>query len=344
MLAESGEPLPEEWLERIRRVAAAPSKTFTAMLGTALLARATDARLDPLSLKTSHIAHEGRRAYSARAVAQHALVPLSRKYGVDIGTRGAEPLNNQPFFRYVSVHRGMVVRPHVKPHLDYLVETLERLRELPPHELLPALAAFIAVRRRTARRPLPRIEIATEQWLLLEFLVAIERFVTQYPEEGRRGQALVAAALDLSHQHVELGHVNDPSRRIPGDVILMNEGRQPTSSYEVKQRPASPADILSWANRLADIGLSRGTYVLLAPHQERQPLENLADETLSRRSVVIEIVLGVQEFLKRCILTGPLTVEEFMTEFPNLMLQRLEEAGVARTTLDEWATLFGKSG
>jgi hypothetical protein len=340
-LAESGQPLPEEWLERTRRVAAAPSRTFTAMLGTAILARACDSRVDPVALKTTHEPPHGLWAYSARGVAKDALVPLSREWGVDIGTRGAEPLNNQPFFRYRSVHRGMAVRPHVRPHLDYLVETLERMRELTPTEIQHALAAFVAVRRRKARRPLPRMVIATDQWSILDFLVAVEAFVTQYPEEGRRGQALVAAALDLSYQVVELGHVNDPSRRTPGDVIPLDDVGTPTSSYEVKQRPASPGEVRGWADRLARAQLSRGTYVLLAPQSNREMFEYLADEILLEKSVVIELVFGVQEFLKRCILTSPLTVERFMSEFPRRMLERLAEADVAATTLQEWAELFG---
>jgi len=43
--------LPEEWLERTRRVGKAQNATFTPMLGTALLAKATDDHIDALSLR-----------------------------------------------------------------------------------------------------------------------------------------------------------------------------------------------------------------------------------------------------------------------------------------------------
>lgn len=91
------------------------------MLGTALLAKATDRRVDALSIK----AGRSHRGYSARELAKDVLVPAAMRHGVDLRTTGVEPLNNQPFFRYDRVSREMAVRPHVKPYLDYLHATLE---------------------------------------------------------------------------------------------------------------------------------------------------------------------------------------------------------------------------
>src|SRR5512143_2258563 len=81
-LARSDASLPAEWLERTHEVGQSPSKTFIAMLGTALLAKATDSRVDPFALKT----REHRTAYSARSLCKDVLVPCAVEAGVHLGT------------------------------------------------------------------------------------------------------------------------------------------------------------------------------------------------------------------------------------------------------------------
>src|SRR5690348_3791193 len=81
LLAESDQPLPEEWLQRTRRVGFSPNKTFVAMLGTALLAKATDERIDALALK----ARSGPTGYSARTLCTDVLVPSAVRAGVHLG-------------------------------------------------------------------------------------------------------------------------------------------------------------------------------------------------------------------------------------------------------------------
>jgi hypothetical protein len=38
-------------------------------------------------------------AFSARALAENVLVPLSAELGISLGVTGRQPLNNQPYFR-----------------------------------------------------------------------------------------------------------------------------------------------------------------------------------------------------------------------------------------------------
>src|SRR5690349_11063809 len=115
-LARSTSDLPAEWITRTRKVGIAPSKTFTAMLGTALLAKATDPAVDPFALKARDIPN----AYSARSLCKDVLVPLSVRANVNLGSTGREPLNNQPFFRHERVGPDMKVHTKTQPHLDYL--------------------------------------------------------------------------------------------------------------------------------------------------------------------------------------------------------------------------------
>ena len=93
-LARSSAELPSAWSERTQKVAQFEDKTCLVVLGTALLATATDDTVDALTLKS----RAGNKAYSARGLAHEVLVPASIDHGFDLRTTGREPLNNQPFF------------------------------------------------------------------------------------------------------------------------------------------------------------------------------------------------------------------------------------------------------
>jgi hypothetical protein len=337
---EDGNPLPEEWVQRVRATEAIPSKTFLAMLGTAILARATDPRIDPLTLKVTAPPAPGFLSYSARGVATGALAPLSIEYAVDIGTRGREPLNNQPFFHNVTVHRSMTVHSRVRPHLDAFVTTLERLRELPEDELVAALAAFVALRRRAARRPPGRIAISTTGWTPAEMIAATADFVTTYPEEGRRGQALVAAAFDLVFDSVRVGHINDPSRSVPGDVHIGSEAGGVACCVEVKQRPVAEHEILGWVATVANTRLKKAFFVALALSQPELDVQ-LGQTALGLHGVALRVIPGAAALMHEAMAYSRLDTEHFMAEFPERMLQRLAEVGVAEETLRDWQELFG---
>lgn len=340
--SESGYKLPDEWLERVEKVGKSPSATFVAILGTALLAVATDPRVDPLSLKAGAETPPGFESYAARSVGTSALVPMSLKHNVDYGTSGREPHNNQPFFRYKQVRRDMVVRDHVKPHLAYLVETLERLRELPTVEHIPALSAFIAVRRRVPRRPVSRFQVAGTAWTIEEFVHEVSSFVTSYPEDGKRGQAMVAAALDLVFQRVVMGHVNDPSPGVPGDVkpFQSEDEAMPLASVEVKQKPASQSDIYGWAQAVARAGVPRGMYVLLSPRQGDVDRREIEQKVLERENLLIRIYGSAEDFLYDSIAWAGRPLIEFLEAFPPTMFERLDQAGVADSSLTNFEAIF----
>src|SRR4051812_10492432 len=78
-LARSGAPLPEGWIDRTQKIGMAKSKTFTPVLGTALLAKATDRFVDVLSLREG----ESHKSYSARSLAKEVLVPCCVEARID---------------------------------------------------------------------------------------------------------------------------------------------------------------------------------------------------------------------------------------------------------------------
>src|SRR5690606_27642933 len=109
----------EEWIQRLMHLSDICEvhnvRTHIAFVGTAILAKATNRNVDPFSIKATS-SRPG--AYSARGLGHGALVPKAAELGIDLGTRGREPLNNQPYFRSVAVSSDMPIREQTRPALD----------------------------------------------------------------------------------------------------------------------------------------------------------------------------------------------------------------------------------
>lgn len=138
--ADSSSLLPAAWLERAERMDACPMRGYVAMLGVALLARATDAQIDPFALRARQP-----NGYSARFVGG-VLAGRARLYEYHLGTRSREPLAGQPWFAAERVDQIAHVRPEVREHHRLLLEALRDLAGLDADDALDALAAFLRVR------------------------------------------------------------------------------------------------------------------------------------------------------------------------------------------------------
>jgi hypothetical protein len=90
-LARSPEELPEVWITRVSRRGGLVNKTYIAALGGALLAKATDPRVDSLAQDEA----AGPRGYSLRKAAEFLAQQNNGRY--HLGAKGRWPLNNRPF-------------------------------------------------------------------------------------------------------------------------------------------------------------------------------------------------------------------------------------------------------
>jgi hypothetical protein len=333
-LARSDDPLPQGWLDRASKVSESPSRTFIAMLGTALLAKATDPRVDPFALKTRAFP----TAYSARALCKDVLVPCAVEAGVHIGTTGREPLNNQPFFRHECVGPEMRVRPSVRPHLNYLCECLAAMEKLDRPQALKALAAFLRVRLQQG--PATAAPLRVERTLgVAELIAAVSRFISEDPENGKRGQALVAAALDLVFQDVRTTRVYDPSRHWPGDVVVFEDSAM-TLSVEVKQRPATVTEIIQFAARCAEMGVHRAIAAMLHPEQPLLEIDELREEAWRRHAVHLSVLEGAAATLVSSLTWTRQPLWAALGAFPQLMASRLQELEASADGQAQWASLF----
>lgn len=329
-LAQSDAVLPEEWLERTQQVSLARAKTYVPMLGTALLAKATDDRVSALSLKES----AGHNAYNARGPGHEVLVPLCVAEGISLRTTGREPLNNQPFFRYDRVSKSMKIRSTNQADFDYLLETLELVDFLRGEDAVRALAAFLRVRLLDPTSSgVPAIAHVSDAGEGVAQLAALH--AQEDSEGGRRGQALVAAALDLLSDHVMTRRVNDPSAGIPGDVIV--GGIESGIVREVKQRYIADHEIRQLIDRASEAGWSKvavDAFAVGHPTLDEHALRTHA----ASRGVLLEIGHDAAALIRRCIASSALPAREAARVFATQYARRMAELECDLAGIQEWVT------
>jgi hypothetical protein len=328
-LARSDAELPEEWEKRTAQIANAKSQTFTPALGTALLAKATDRRVDALSLQTSG----SHKSYSARGLAEDVLVPQCRIAGIDIRTTGAEPLNNQPFFGEASIRESLKVKKGTEGELRLLCESLREADFLENESALAAFAAFLRSRIK-ATGELEQVGIEARPLAMARLVDSVSAFVGEHIEGGKVGQAIVAAILDLVHRDVRTRKVNDPGRGWRGDVGAFVEGKI-SLSVEVKQRPISESEVLQFIDRLGADHVPRGVVAALAQGDVPLDCDRVA-ESAERYGLALDVVFGVRRLLLDVIRHIPGDPHEAMALLPNLGLKRLKEIEASEAVQRAW--------
>lgn len=332
--ATSTRSVPEEWIEWTRRVDASPSKTFTVALGTALLAKAANPAIDALALKAT----SGHDAYSARTVGHAVLVPGAVQYGYDLRATGREPLNNQPFFRYDRIDEIDRIHANARPHLPNLIAACKAINRLDAEEATAALAAYLRVRVEAARAR-RAIDLRGTGLSMRGLIDKTEGFITRRPEGGRRGQAFVAAAFDLASPNVRSARVNDPSRRMPGDVQLLERGA-PVLAVEVRQKPVSHEEAMQFAESLRKGEVATGLIAMLDPSQPELDEYDVLADAEALYGVFLTLAYGVHDVLAAAAVWCGRPLDAVLSEFPVRMLERLEEIEVSREGVQSWAALF----
>src|SRR5438067_3861380 len=148
LLASSNSTLPSKWLQRAERLADSPSVAFVAAVGSILLAKATDPRIDAFVIQE----REGSAgAFSLRGPAK--VLGLKRRvYGYDIGsTSDRDPINHGTLIGSTrwDVALQRITAAH-KPFFQVILQWLPDINSLDEQQALQALAAYIRVRQAVA--------------------------------------------------------------------------------------------------------------------------------------------------------------------------------------------------
>lgn len=263
-----------EWSAKVERLSRlceeGVSKTHIAFLGTVLLAKALDRNADLYAIKPK-LAKGNDNAFSARSLCHGVLVPLAAELGISLGVTGREPLNNQPYFRMTRLGDATPVHGGGRAAFNYMLKLVEELQEAPTEAAgVEGLRAFIAVRRGYQPRYTAaegKIAITPEQ-----LTAAIQVFVRENSEGGKRAQAVVAGLLDVfaGDGRVESGRINDPSRQYPGDVCVRSADDMECieKAIEVRDKPVCLSDIQIFGKKCIDMGVREAAVVMVSERQE----------------------------------------------------------------------------
>jgi SacI restriction endonuclease len=332
-LARSPEELPEVWVTRVERLGDLGIKTYIAALGGALLAKATDPRVDSLAQDGA----AGPRGYSLRKVAEFLAQLNNGRY--HLGAKGRWPLNNRPFLGGPArIDEFTKISGKARPAYEAFLDALRDLNRLERGEALAALAAFLRVRMavQKAEREAVRAARGMDSDVSLEDLVGIiDRFVRADPEVGRRAQALSAAILDCAFEDVELQAINSPH---PGDVRVMSDG-QIVLAVEAKQLPVSEAVASELSQEAAELGADLAMLVVIAEKHAPLDRDRIQREALRDDGTLLMVCESVLELVSSVAVLSGTPAVRVEADLPGAFAARLREIGVSKKGQDEWRQL-----
>lgn len=255
------------------------AKTHIAFLGTSILAKAVNTKVDLYAIKPNH-AKGNANAYSARTLCHSILVPLAAELGISIGVTGREPLNNQPYFRMTSLGDKTPIHSGGRPAFDKMMEIIANLSQIDNQiEALQPLRAFIFVRRQYFRQyEKNNLSVSIVPY---ELSSLIEKFVHENSEGGRLAQAVVAGLIDVfaGFERVDCGRINDPSRKYPGDVCIRNAENPDIieKTFEVRDKPVAESDIYIFGLKCVDMKIQEAAVVMVSSGQSALDTKKISE-------------------------------------------------------------------
>jgi SacI restriction endonuclease len=332
-LARSTDDLPAVWISRIDRLGGLGIKTYIAALGGALLAKATDPRVDSLAQDEA----AGPRGYSLRRAAEFLAQQNNDRY--DLGAKGRWPLNNRPFLGGPArIDEFTKISAKARPAYEAFLDALRDLNRVEGDGASAALAAFLRVRMgvQTAEREAARAARKLESDVALEDLVGIvDRFVRAAPEGGKRAQALAAAVLDCAFDDVELQPINSPH---PGDVRVMSGGAI-VLAVEAKQLRVSEAVASELSREAAELGADLALLVVIAEKHAPLDRDRAQRDALRVDGTLLVICESVLELIASVAVLSATSVVKVEKDLPGAFAARLREIEANKKGQNEWKML-----
>lgn len=338
-IARSPDPVPRVWLDRVERMGGLTySKTYTAALGGALLARATDDQVDCLT----HKKDQGARAYQLRQTTEYLAKRNEGRY--HLGTKSKNPVNNSPFYgSRVRVDEFTGINPRAKPAYELFRDCMVDLNNHSSGDALLALAAYLRIRMRVARvdreRAQHKLDLA-DGMTLRALLAAAEVFVKENAEGGKRGQSLVAAVLDCAFQDVVLQNINSPH---PGDVRVMRDGKV-SLTVEVKQVKVDEAIGIQLAREAKEMGADAALLVVISDDHAPLDRERVVRTSTREYGIAIAVVESVDELVHQVSVFGGGVTQNVLRKLPEAYLRRLTEHEVSGKGIRRWIELMEARG
>lgn len=342
LAAQSAKSSDSNWVSKIEKFSQlcedGNCKTHIAFLGTTILARVVEPTADLYAIKPKH-SDGNSRAYSARSLCHGVLVPLCTELRISLGVSGREPLNNQPYFRMNFLNDDTPIHAKGRPAFDYMLSLVAELQVAEPPEALEALNAFLAVRSRYFYQ-----HVSADQQSALtipKFVEAVEKFVSQNSEGGKRAQAVAAGLFDVfaGPDRVTSGRINDPSRKYPGDVCVSSPtGLSWEKAIEVKDKPVSDSDVRIFLAGCLKQKVTEAAILMVSsaqPALDNEGLQNWAAES----GIGLTIFYGWQAFIDQVVFWSAIPKLLAIPQAVQFIEQRLSNVEAAQATLELWNAL-----
>jgi SacI restriction endonuclease len=311
-------------------------KSYIPVLGNALLAKGSNPRIDVFSLKAKD---KSQGAYDARRTAEKVLVPASYIYKFSLGTTGAQPLNNQPFFRSFRIDRDLPVRGDAADVRDALLSLLHEIQQYRRDEAVRGLAAFIAVRREF----MPRYAL-TQGTLTIgsgrQLSTIVKAFVGPKSDGGGRAQAVAGGLMDALYtvERVRVGKKNEPDRKMPGDVGIRatTDSASPfTRILEVRDKNVPAHAVMSFVAKVAAAGIGRAILVAVDAHQEVLDVAELQTQA-QRTGTDLEIYTDWQTLIRAVTFASEAREVAFVESAVSAIRARIIMLELPVETITEW--------
>jgi hypothetical protein len=333
--ARSGAPVPELWTRRVQRLGDLGIVTYIAALGSAMLAKATDPRVDVLTQDRN----AGPHAYSLRKVAEFLARQNHDRF--HMGATGKNPVNNRPFLGGPGrIDEFTKISPKAKPSFELFRDCLVDLNRMSGEDSEAAFVAWLRV-----RMEVQRVKLATDRELLEtttgldvgDLIDTAERFVREDPEGGKRGQSFVAAALDCAFSDVVLQAINDPNS---GDVRVRDRNGRTAWIVEVKQVAVDESTAFALASEAQTMGVTLALLVVLADRHSPLDREQVRRRAIREHRVLLEVAESVRELVGMVAVFSMTTIEQIAASLPGRYALRMREHGVSEAAQRRWSELM----
>lgn len=249
---------------KIREVITGRHKTYRYILVTGLLSKATDARIDPLSIQAGDTS---KGAYDARTIAHYVLVPFEREYLPDSLGNSNEPYLNKPA-RFPRLSSDNAVRQGNDRII--LGKTIDILSAMDSQKkALRYLKSALAVMEEVSKEFNKKYEIdesgINANHVTQSVLDYIFRLADN-PCEGETCPIIVSAmeSIYLPESFEVIAHkVNESgsSSNEVGDIDIVNSHGEVITSIEVKDKDFTKEDVEHAILKFHQAGLERTLFI-----------------------------------------------------------------------------------
>jgi hypothetical protein len=298
--------------------------THLSFVATILLAKSVDASLDVMVIKPTHATQVG-NYFSARGLCKSVFIPFAVINGIDLGTRGNDPLNNQPYGRMVEFGDGVPIATRGQ-ELFQLVENIV----LEVHAISDEQEAKVALGTLLRALKTHGTRKARASTTLSELKRDVNSLSRRYSEYGRVAQAVVAGLIEAAFGDVKTKLVNDPSRRSPGDIqFSLPGGREEECKclIEVRDKIVSETDARIFYERCMAVGVDRAIIFVSTKNVDKQEFFTLESDRFFGCMIVGTDALIDQLALWSCSNLGSAA---------DLITSHLVKIGVSESCLNAW--------